>query len=75
MAASVELHSPARETHTGACLLNEISDNLVGHRRKSATTKRPLIGRPNRRNAAGMTRLATATTSFPCAQSFRVAHC
>src|ERR1035437_9866371 len=30
-AASVELHSPARETHTGMCLLNEISDNVVGH--------------------------------------------
>src|SRR5674476_1666285 len=29
-AASVELHSPARETHTGMCLLNEVSDNVVG---------------------------------------------
>jgi hypothetical protein len=28
----------------GSCLLNEISDNLAGHRRKSAKTKRPLIG-------------------------------
>jgi len=44
MAASVELHSPARETRTGTCLLNAISDNLVGHRRESAKTKRPLIG-------------------------------
>lgn len=44
MAASVELQSPARETHTGTCLLNEITDNLVGHHRKSAKTKRPFIG-------------------------------
>ena len=28
------------------CLLNEISDSLVGHRRKSAKTKSPLIGYP-----------------------------
>jgi len=38
VAASVELQSPARETHTCTCLLKEISDNLVGYRRKSAKT-------------------------------------
>ena len=30
MAASVKLRGPARETDTGTCLFNEISDNLVG---------------------------------------------
>jgi hypothetical protein len=43
MAASVELQSPARETHYGMWLLNAITDNLVRHHRKPAKTGRPLI--------------------------------
>jgi hypothetical protein len=49
----------------GSCLLNEISGNLVGHRRKSAKTKRPLIkhvrkARPAGRQAAKRLTSATA---------------